>query len=120
MQNRFRKKKRRPVVELVFSRFDEDFTKRLFDLESAELPDQELERSELSEVVELVLSSMPDEYEEVLRLRYMEDRPVKEVATAIESTPKAAESRLYRARMAFRDAFKLASQNLNFEGAGSL
>ncbi len=111
----YRRNNRKPVVELVFSRFDEEFTKRLFDLEHTELPDQELERTEMAEVVELVLSELPPKYEQVLRLRYMEERQVKEVAEQLGATPKAAEARLFRARNAFRDAFKLAAENMNFE-----
>lgn len=112
----YRKEGRRPVVELVFSRFDEEFTKRLFDLESTELPDDELERTEMAKVVELVLSELPEEYEQVLRLRYVEEKPVRDVAAALGASPKAAESRLYRARAAFRDAFRLAGKNLDFDG----
>ncbi len=111
----YRRNNRRPVVELVFSRFDEEFTRRLFDLEQGELPDQELERTEMAEVVELVLSGLPAQYERVLRLRYIEERQVREVAELTGSTPKAAEARLFRARNAFRDAFKLAARNMNFE-----
>lgn len=117
----YRARGRRPVIELVFSRFDEEFTKRLFDLESSELPDAELERTEMARVVELVLSDLPPEYEQVLRLRYIEERPVREVAAEVGATPKAAEARLFRARNAFRDAFKLAAESINFDAmrAGS-
>ena len=111
----YRKKGRRPVIELVFSRFDEEFTKRLFDLEHGELPEEELERTEMAKVVELVLSGLPSEYEQVLRLRYIEERQVRDVAEAVGATPKATEARLFRARNAFRDAFKLAAENMNFE-----
>jgi len=62
-----------------------------------------------------VLSELPGEYEQVLRLRYMEDRQVKDVAGVLGSTPKAAEARLYRARNAFREAFRLAAENINFD-----
>ena len=61
--------RRKPVVELVFSQFDEQFTRQLFNLEAQELPDTEMERSELAVVVELILSQLPREYERVLRLK---------------------------------------------------
>jgi RNA polymerase sigma-70 factor, ECF subfamily len=110
----YRRKNRRPVLELVFSKFDEEFSKRLFDIEKSELPEAELERTEMARVVELVLSELPADYEQVLRLRYLEDRQVKDVADELGSTPKAAEARLYRARNAFREAFKLVAENINF------
>jgi len=115
----YRRKGRRPVIELVFSRFDEEFTRRLFDLESGELPEAEMERTEMAKVVELVLSELPENYEQVLRLRYVEERPVKDLAGVLGASPKAAEARLFRARNAFRDAFRLAAKNMNFEGMGT-
>jgi RNA polymerase sigma-70 factor (ECF subfamily) len=115
----YRRRGKRPVVELVFSRFDEEFAKRLFDLEAAELPAAEIERAELSRVVELVLSELPRDYERVLRLHYVEERPVKEMAEALATTPKAAEARLWRARAAFCEAFRLAGRNLDFSGTGA-
>ena len=106
---------RRAVVELIFSQFDEDFSRQLFNIESQALPAAELERSELGVVVELVLSQMPDDYEKALRLRYLQDKAVADVAADLRTTPKAAEALLYRARNAFRDAFRLAAKNLTFE-----
>ncbi|HOX04774.1 MAG TPA: RNA polymerase sigma factor [Planctomycetota bacterium] len=113
----FRRRGKRPVVELVFSRFDEEFTRKLFDLEAAELPADELERAELARVVELVLSELPGDYEKVLRMHYLEERPVKEMAEVLATTPKAAEARLWRARTAFCEGFRLAGRNLDFGGA---
>lgn len=107
----YRKLGRRPVVELMFSQFDKEFTQRLFELESAEIPDRELERSELATVVELVLSQLPKQYESVLRLRYIEEKAVKELADVLKMSPKAAEALLYRARNMFRDAFRIADKN---------
>lgn len=112
--DRYRRKGRKPVVELLFSQFDEQFARRLFNLEAQELPDTELERSELAVIVELILSQLPREYERALRLRYLEDKPVNEVAADLKTTPKAAEALLYRARNTFRDAFRIAEKNLAF------
>jgi RNA polymerase sigma-70 factor (ECF subfamily) len=110
----YRRKGRKPVVELLFSQFDEQFARRLFNLEAQEIPDAELERSELAVVVELILSQLPPDYERVLRLRYLEEKPVKDLAAALKTTPKAAEALLYRARNTFRDAFRIAEKNLSF------
>jgi RNA polymerase sigma-70 factor (ECF subfamily) len=114
----FRRRGSRPVVELVFSRFDQEFTERLFDLEAAELPEAEVERAELARVVELVLSGLPRDYESLLRMRYLEGRAVKEMAEALATTPKATEAKLWRARSAFCEAFRLAGKNLDFDFAG--
>jgi RNA polymerase sigma-70 factor (ECF subfamily) len=110
----FRKQGRKPVVELLFSEFDEAMTRKLFDLESEEIPDQSIERGELARVVEVVLSQLPSDYEQILRLRYLEEQPVKALAERLRTTPKAAEARLYRARNAFRSAFQIAGKSLCF------
>jgi len=115
----YRRTKRRPVLEVAFSRFDEDFARRLFDLETGELPDREIERTELAGMVELVLSDLPNDYETVLRLRYLDEKSVNEIARALNTTPKAAEARLYRARTAFRDGFTLIGRNLHYKGTVS-
>ena len=111
----YRRKGRKPVVELLFSQFDEQLTRSLFNLEAQELPDAELERSELASIVELILSQLPRDYERALRLRYLEDKQVKELAADMNTSPKAAEALLFRARNMFRDAFRIAEKNLSFE-----
>jgi RNA polymerase sigma-70 factor (ECF subfamily) len=107
-----RKKGRRPEAPLG----DAESPAYLLDLEAGELPDAALERAELAQRVAGVLSELPAEYEQVLRLHYIEDRPVKDLAEALQITPKAAEARLFRARQAFRDAFLAAARELS--GAG--
>jgi RNA polymerase sigma-70 factor (ECF subfamily) len=72
----------------------------------AELPEAILERREMAERVEEVLSELPPEYERILRNHYQEEKPVKVIAKAMEITPKAVEARLFRARNAFREAFR--------------
>lgn len=112
----YRKVRRKPVVELAFSQFDEEFSRYLADLDSGELPDEMLERADISTLVEIVLSDLPEEYEQALRLRYLEGKRVNDIAEMLDSTPKAVEGRLYRARIAFKEAFRLIGTNLFYEG----
>jgi RNA polymerase sigma-70 factor (ECF subfamily) len=107
-----RKKGRRPETPLG----DGESPDRLLDLEAGELPDAALERAELAQRVALALSELPAEYEQVLRRHYLEDQPVKDLAEALQITPKAAEARLFRARQAFRDAFRSTARELNGVG----
>ena len=44
---------------------------------------------ELLRAFELVMAKLPQEYAEVLRLRYLEDVPVEEIAKRIDKTPGA-------------------------------
>jgi RNA polymerase sigma-70 factor (ECF subfamily) len=107
-----RKKGRRPETALG----DAEHPDHLLDLEAGELPEAALERAELAESVAQALSELPAEYEQVLRRHYLEDQPVKDLAEALQITPKAAEARLFRARQAFRDAFRFNAREL--DGAG--
>ncbi len=71
----------------------------------AEGPEAELERKELVALVQLTLDHLPIHYGQALEWKYMQDLPVKEIARRLGLGPKAAESLLTRARLAFRDGF---------------
>lgn len=115
----YRRQGRRPVVELAFSRFDGELARVLADLDGGELPDAALQSKELGEIVEVVLSALPEHYTRLLRLRYVEEKPVKDAAAMLGLSLKAAEMRLARAREAFREAFRLAAKNMDYETAGN-
>lgn len=68
-------------------------------------PEQELERQELSALVQLALDELPDRYGDLLEWKYLEGQAVSEIASRLGSTPKAIESMLTRARQAFRAGF---------------
>jgi RNA polymerase sigma-70 factor (ECF subfamily) len=64
-----------------------------------------LDRAELSRLVHAALDALPERYGSVLEWKYLDDVPVKEIASRLGVGPKAAESLLTRAREAFREAF---------------
>ena len=68
-------------------------------------PYAELERHDLSDRVHVTLDHLPRPYGDVLTWKYIEGLSVIEIAARLESTAKAAESMLTRARVAFRDGF---------------
>jgi RNA polymerase sigma-70 factor (ECF subfamily) len=51
------------------------------------------------------LAALPEHYERVLRMKYLDGRGVDEIAAEWAETPKAVESLLTRARAAFRAAY---------------
>ena len=73
---------------------------------SAILLDNELEKKELSKKINDVFKSLPNDYELILRLKYIEDDKVKNIAKKLALSFKATESLLFRARKAFTKAFK--------------
>jgi len=68
-------------------------------------PERILERRELAERVQIALDYLPGRYGDVLEWKYIHGLAVAEIAAKLDSTPKAVESMLSRARDAFRDAF---------------
>jgi RNA polymerase sigma-70 factor (ECF subfamily) len=105
-----RRRGRQSALTPSFSSLVEEKGESFFDLGAGELPEEDLARRETADLVEWVLSELPPEYEQVLRMRYLDDRPVKDIAQALSLTERAAESRLFRARNEFRDAFRNAAR----------
>ena len=64
--------------------------------------------TEKAERVAVALSALPDHYEAVLRAKYLDQRPVDEIAATSGISPKAVESLLSRARHAFREIYEKA------------
>ena len=69
-------------------------------------PQSALDRQELGRLVQVALDQLPPHYGSALEWKYLEELSVKEIATRLELSPKAAESLLTRAREAFRDGFR--------------
>lgn len=58
---------------------------------------------ELRDAFRVALANLPDNYREVVQLRYLEDRSLEEVAERLAITPGAARGLCHRARQALRD-----------------
>jgi RNA polymerase sigma-70 factor, ECF subfamily len=68
-------------------------------------PDRIHERSEVARLVQLTLDYLPGRYGDVPEWKYIAGLSVAEIAGRLQSTPKAVESMLSRARAAFREGF---------------
>jgi RNA polymerase sigma-70 factor (ECF subfamily) len=60
---------------------------------------------QVKRLVQAVLDYLPRRYGDILEWKYIQGLSVKEIAVRLEIAPKAAESMLNRARVAFRDGF---------------
>lgn len=69
-------------------------------------PEEEIIEKELKEKINTVLKNLSEGYQVILRLKYIEGRSMAEIAEKLRLTIKAVESRLSRARLAFRQAWK--------------
>ena len=73
-------------------------------------PERALQRREVAHLVQATLDFLPGHYGDVLEWKYIEGLTVAEIADRLQSTPKAIESMLTRAREAFRDTFAEAAR----------
>lgn len=109
----YRKKK---IKALLFSRLP--FLENLVD--QALGPAEEMIEEELKKKVRRVLRSLTEGYRQVLRLKYIDGHSVTQIAGQLGLTLKAVESRLTRARLAFRQTWTIdnetikKSRDLNF------
>jgi RNA polymerase sigma-70 factor (ECF subfamily) len=69
-------------------------------------PNEEILASERAEAVRMAVKNLPEDLREAIVLCEWEEHSVAEAATILEATPKAVESRLYRARQILRERLK--------------
>lgn len=109
-----RRQQRRLKLASALESADEEI-QRIVSLGESELPDDVLEREETQDLVGATLASLPESYQNVLRRKYYESTPVKDIARGAGTTPKSVESLLTRARIAFRRTFELLAGHLSPE-----
>ena len=68
-------------------------------------PEARLHQTEIARLVQVTLDNLPCSYASALEWKYLQDLSVKEIASRLQLSLKAAESLLGRARAAFRDSF---------------
>lgn len=68
-------------------------------------PEQIYLRKEFEEKIKKTMASLNEGYQEVLRLKYYQGLTVDQIAQRLNESFKAIESRLFRARKAFAEAF---------------
>lgn len=72
----------------------------------AAAPQAGLLRRETRDLVHIALDTLPPHYGRILEWKYLEELPVKEIAGRLDMSPKAAESLLTRARVAFKSVYE--------------
>jgi RNA polymerase sigma factor (sigma-70 family) len=70
------------------------------------VPGEEALATERARAVRLAVGKLPEDLREAIVLCEWEERSVAEAALILEATPKAVESRLYRARQILRERLK--------------
>lgn len=93
--------RRQKIKSIVFSVFP--FLKKLTD--EALSPEFALEKEELQNKFYATLQGLPEGFSQILRLKYIDGLTLAEIAEKLDITYKAAESKLFRARLAFQKEF---------------
>ncbi|MGB9707144.1 MAG: RNA polymerase sigma factor [Microgenomates group bacterium] len=73
------------------------------------LLDKEIEKKELAKKINHVFKKLPNDYQLVLRLKYIEGEKVKSIAKKLSRRFKATESLIFRAKKAFIKIFNSLS-----------
>lgn len=102
-RNHLRARGRRAEVPLDFGSGDEPGISERPIPEAGLSPDQQAVRGEQQVAVRQAVSELPEDLREAVVLCELEDRSVAEAATILQTTVKAVESRLYRARGRLRE-----------------
>ena len=105
-RNHFRWRARHPTVSLEAESAVAEQTLADILPSDTPTPSEQALTVERATAVRAALSRLPDDLREAIVLCEFEDRSVAEAATILETTPKAIESRLYRARQILRDRLK--------------
>jgi RNA polymerase sigma-70 factor (ECF subfamily) len=100
-------------LEAAWDRLDEELVSVYARLEQDPLGDAHLEREETKDLVNATMSQLPDHHREALEAKYVDGLSVRAIATTWRLSEKAVESRLTRAREAFRATFLALTRNLD-------
>jgi RNA polymerase sigma-70 factor (ECF subfamily) len=102
----FKRTNRQPItVELVEQNAEVSAALESLWALAGEGPEDALQRGEVERLVHVALDGLPRRYADALEWKYVDGFSVKEIAVRLGLTPKATESLLTRARVAFRDGF---------------
>jgi RNA polymerase sigma-70 factor (ECF subfamily) len=105
-RNQFRWRSRHPNVSLDAESEATDQTLGDTLPSSMATPHQATVATERAEAVRAAVQNLPDDMREAIVLCEWEEMAVAEAAAVLQSTPKAVESRLYRARNLLRERLK--------------
>lgn len=110
----YKRRNRQPVtVELVEHSPEVRAALESLSVLAQESPEEALRRREVARLVQVALDGLPDRYANALEWKYVDGFSVEEIATRLGATPKAVESLLTRARVAFRDGFSTLIRHLD-------
>jgi RNA polymerase sigma-70 factor (ECF subfamily) len=107
-----RGRNRAESLDAMWERVDAELLGIYARLGSEPLAEEVLLRDETRQVVNATMSQLPPQYRAALEAKYVQGKSVRDIAAACGATEKAIESKLARAREAFRDTFLALARSL--------
>jgi RNA polymerase sigma-70 factor (ECF subfamily) len=105
-RNHFRWRSRHPTVSLEAETGETEQTLGSTLPANDPAPNEQALTTERAKAVRTAVGKLPEDLREAIVLCEWEERSVAEAAVILETTPKAVESRLYRARQILRERLK--------------
>jgi RNA polymerase sigma-70 factor (ECF subfamily) len=105
-RNHFRWRARHPNVSLETENAETEQTLGSMLPSDSPAPNEQALAAERAAAVRVAVGKLPEDLREAIVLCEWEERSVAEAAAILETTPKAVESRLYRARQMLRERLK--------------
>lgn len=102
-------------LEVLWAKMDRELRGVYARLDSQPFDDDVIRREETREMVGATMSQLPAGYREALEAKYVAGKSVRDMAADWSTSEKAIESRLARAREAFRATFVALARNLSLE-----
>jgi RNA polymerase sigma-70 factor (ECF subfamily) len=102
-------------LQTLWANLDDELLGLYARLESEPFDDELLQREETRDLVNATLAQLPDHYRDALEAKYVHGKSQREMAALWQLSEKALESRLTRARAAFRTTFLALSRPLQAE-----
>jgi len=105
-RNHFRWRARHPNISLETETGESEQTLGSSLPANDPAPNEQALATERAAAVRIAVGKLPDDFREAIVLCEWEERSIAEAAAMLETTPKAVESRLYRARQILRERLK--------------
>ena len=102
-RNSHRWQQRHPTISLDAPAEETGTTLATYLPDPAPAPDARAETTERANAVRAAIAQLPEDQRTIILLSEYEDRSHAEIAAVLACTPKAVETRLYRARQTLRD-----------------
>lgn len=105
IRDQLRYRQRAIDFQAVWDGIDDHLALVFDNLENELIPDEVLARKETQELVSVTLANLPQQYQEVLTAKYLDNSSLAYIAEKRQVSIDSVKSMLRRARIAFREAF---------------